>query len=324
LTGAERHLRFTSAGVLAMTIRENGSVGVGTQSPVGESKLTVANGSLSITGADQNFGGGGVRGMLDLASGYLRMGAVNGGGSANGVNIVTPSGGSGILMNSSGNVGIGSTTSLTNKLRVLGDNPTSYTNAQFEIVSNAGNVVQSFHAGGATAVIWKHPRGVNVLEARNNADSGYININAALFVQQSDYRLKENIVPISDATERLKKLNPVRFNFKPFEETGVEHHNNTVDGFLAHEVSHDSDGNPLVPEAITGEKDGMRDEQYVVTPAVEATYDDDGNILTEAVPAIMGTRSVPDWQGLDASKLVPLLVKTIQELEARIAALENT
>ena len=31
---------------------------------------------------------------------------------------------------------------------------------------------------------------------------------------------------------------------------------------------------------------------------------------------------VPDIQGIDQSKLVPLLVKTIQELEARITALE--
>ena len=39
--------------------------------------------------------------------------------------------------------------------------------------------------------------------------------------------------------------------------------------------------------------------------------------------AVMGTRSVPDYQGIDQSKLVPLLVATIQELEARITALES-
>jgi hypothetical protein len=60
----------------------------------------------------------------------------------------------------------------------------------------------------------------------------------------------------------------------------------TVDGFLAHEVQ------DIVPEAITGTKDAV---------------DDDGN---------------PVYQGIDQSKLVPLLVKTIQELEARITALE--
>lgn len=61
----------------------------------------------------------------------------------------------------------------------------------------------------------------------------------------------------------------------------------TVDGFLAHEVS------SVVPEAISGDKDAT---------------DDDGNIVP---------------QSIDQSKLVPLLVKTIQELEARITALEN-
>ena len=61
----------------------------------------------------------------------------------------------------------------------------------------------------------------------------------------------------------------------------------TVDGFLAHEVS------SIVPEAITGEKDAV---------------DKDGNIKPQAI---------------DQSKLVPLLVKTIQELEARIKKLEE-
>ena len=61
----------------------------------------------------------------------------------------------------------------------------------------------------------------------------------------------------------------------------------TMDGFLAHEVS------SIVPEAISGEKDAV---------------DADGNI---------------EPQGIDQSKLVPLMVKTIQELEARIATLES-
>jgi hypothetical protein len=125
----------------------------------------------------------------------------------------------------------------------------------------------------------------------------------------SDYRLKENVTATWDATTRLKQLNPVRFNFIADADT-------TVDGFLAHEVQ------DIVPEAISGTKDAMMDEEYEVTPAVEATYDDEGNVLTEAIPAVMGTRSVPDFQGIDQSKLVPLLVKTIQELEARITALE--
>ena len=139
-----------------------------------------------------------------------------------------------------------------------------------------------------------------------SATAGFIQVSGSTtsYNQSSDYRLKENVVAMSGATERLKQLNPSRFNFIADADT-------TVDGFLAHEVQ------DVVPEAITGTKDAMRDEEYEVTPAV---LDDDGNVTTEAV---MGTRSVPDYQGIDQSKLVPLLVATIQELEARLTALEN-
>ena len=61
----------------------------------------------------------------------------------------------------------------------------------------------------------------------------------------------------------------------------------TVDGFLAHEVQE------IVPEAISGEKDAI---------------DKDGN---------------PDYQGIDQSKLVPLLVAAIQELKAEIELLKS-
>ena len=67
-----------------------------------------------------------------------------------------------------------------------------------------------------------------------------------------------------------------------------------VDGFLAHEAQE------VVPAAVTGTKDAV---------------DEDGQ---------------PDYQGIDQSKLVPLLTKALQEaltkiesLEARVAALES-
>jgi hypothetical protein len=42
--------------------------------------------------------------MLDLASGYLLMGAVNGGGSASGVKLIAPAGQEALVMDSSGRV----------------------------------------------------------------------------------------------------------------------------------------------------------------------------------------------------------------------------
>jgi len=61
----------------------------------------------------------------------------------------------------------------------------------------------------------------------------------------------------------------------------------TVDGFLAHEVS------SIVPEAITGDKDAV---------------DENGN---------------PQYQGIDQSKLVPLLTKALQEAMSEIDTLKE-
>jgi hypothetical protein len=144
-----------------------------------------------------------------------------------------------------------------------------------------------------------------ILFYRNGANVGKITGDgtSVAYVTSSDYRLKENVTAITDATDRLKQLNPVRFNF-------IADTTKTVDGFLAHELQ------AHVPEAVTGIKDGMQDEEYEITPAV---FDDDGNEVTAAV---MGIRSIPDYQGIDQAKIVPLLVATIKELEARITALE--
>ena len=123
------------------------------------------------------------------------------------------------------------------------------------------------------------------------------------FNTSSDYRLKTDAQPMTGASARVQALNPVNFEWIV---DGTR-----VDGFLAHEAQ------AVVPEAVTGTKDAMRDEEYEVTPAV---LDSDGN---ETTPAVMGTRSVPDMQGIDQSKLVPLLVASLQEALARITALEN-
>jgi hypothetical protein len=124
----------------------------------------------------------------------------------------------------------------------------------------------------------------------NGSAVGSISVTASTtaYNTSSDYRLKENVVNLSGAIDRVKLLKPSRFNFIADPDT-------TVDGFVAHEVS------DVVPEAICGEKDAV---------------DAEGN---------------PEYQGIDQSKLVPVLTAALQEaltkietLEARIVALETT
>ena len=137
----------------------------------------------------------------------------------------------------------------------------------------------------------------------------------------SDYRLKENVNYDFDATTRLKQLKPARFNWIADSDNIVQ------DGFLAHEVS------AVVPEAVVGTKDATE----TVSNAVLNT---EGNVVAQDITEEEWTAGKKDstydadttWeashtkivqQNLDPAKLVPLLVKTIQELEARITTLEN-
>jgi len=107
-----------------------------------------------------------------------------------------------------------------------------------------------------------------------------------------------------DATTRLKQLKPARFEWIADGDNAVP-----VDGFLAHEAA------IVCPESVTGTKDEVevwKDSEELPdgVSVGDNKLDDDGN-------------TIPVMQGIDQSKLVPLLVKTIQELEARIAALET-
>ena len=139
----------------------------------------------------------------------------------------------------------------------------------------------------------------------SNGICGSIQTNGttAAYNTSSDYRLKENVDYDWDATTRLKQLKPARFNW-------IKDDTNTlVDGFLAHEVS------SIVPEAIQGEKDAFETyKEHQVKP-------DDKNVGDFKLDE--NGDKIPLYQGIDQSKLVPLLVKTIQELEARIKTLED-
>ena len=111
----------------------------------------------------------------------------------------------------------------------------------------------------------------------------------------SDYRLKENIIDITDGITRIKQLQPRRFNF-------IKDPSITKDGFIAHEVS------SIVPEAVQGTKDEIYTEDK-----------DDDNIKA----------GDPKYQAMDAGKLIPLLTAALQEaitkietLETKVAALE--
>jgi hypothetical protein len=175
-----------------------------------------------------------------------------------------------ILIDSSGNVGIGNTSPST------GANGISF--LPF-VANDTSRIIFARNGSGYLQTVLEFQNGGSTVGTIKHNDS------STQYNTSSDYRLKENVVGISDGITRLKTLKPSRFNFKINKDK-------TVDGFLAHEVT-------AVPEAINGTKDEV---------------DSDNN---------------PVYQGIDQSKLVPLLTAALQEaitkietLETKVAALE--
>ena len=120
----------------------------------------------------------------------------------------------------------------------------------------------------------------NIVFFRNGSVVGVINTTntATAYVTSSDYRLKENVVPMANSIDRLKQLKPSTWAWVQDGSHG--------EGFLAHEAQ------TVVPECATGTKDAVDVEDN------------------------------PVYQGIDQSKLVPLLTAALQEAIQRIEALE--
>jgi hypothetical protein len=132
-------------------------------------------------------------------------------------------------------------------------------------------------------------------DGASSTERGSITTNgsATAYNTSSDYRLKENILPMTGALATVQALKPVTYTWK---ESG-----DNSQGFIAHELQ------AVVPDCVTGEKD-----------AVETYTDEEGKEQTR-----------PKYQSIDTSFLVATLTAAIQEqqtiindLKARVTALE--
>ena len=174
---------------------------------------------------------------------------------------------------------IGNTTITTSSQQTTAPHAIIYSNGSSNVLAAGGLECNTTSTSARHHISFTNPNGV--------VGSISTSASATAYNTSSDYRLKENVVPLTGAADRLNQLQVHRFNF-------IADSGRTVDGFIAHEAQ------AIVPECVTGEKDAV---------------DDEGN---------------PVYQGIDQSKLVPLLTAALQEamerieaLEAKVAALEG-
>jgi len=176
-----------------------------------------------------------------------------------------------------------------------------------ERLGHGGIFFRNNVSNGGGEISWNRADNSNATYALafyNNAGfvgAVYYTNTTTVFLTSSDYRLKENVVPLTGAADRLNQLQVHRFNF-------IADPSKTFDGFLAHEAQ------AVVPEAISGVKDEVEvwkegEELPDGVSVGDNKLDEDGN-------------TIPIYQGIDQSKLVPLLTAALQETIAELNALK--
>jgi len=227
-----------------------------------------------------------------------------------GLALESSSNGNGIYVGHTGSVGIlgvtygasGSFTPLTfetsgtERMRitsggdvVIGKTTTSFSTAGTVIQSDGSTLITKTHPDSGGSQLYLNRLNVNgpaVYFFKDTTTVGNISVtgSATSYNSGSDYRLKNDIQPLTNALEKVALLKPSKWTWKADNTYG--------DGFVAHELAE------VCPNAVTGEKD-----------AVETYTDEDGNEQTRINP-----------QGVDTSFLVATLTAAIQELNAKVEA----
>jgi len=269
-------LTLQSAGTTAITVSTSQNVGIGTTSPT--QKLTVS-GAIQATNSSSNFDQSGAQ--FDYASGAGRISSYISTGS-NLQFLTNPNGGASaerMRIDSSGKVLVGTTEA---------DNPTDGIVLYFA-AQNSQVIIG--HATGT-------PSGYTYIKFSYNASTiGSITQNgttAVAYNTSSDYRLKENIAPLTGALAKVAQLKPVTYTWKSSpEETG--------EGFIAHELSE------VCPQAVHGTKDEVDTDGNPKYQGIDTSF-----LVATLTAAIQELKAINDQQA-----------ETINALTARITALEN-
>jgi hypothetical protein len=240
-----------------MRIDSSGNVGIGTTNPA---SISSGYGTLTINGSN---GGGLAFQQAGTSRGFIyadSLGLQYNSPSTN-PQIWYTNGAERMRITSAGNVLIGTTSTGPVNANAITLEPTN----SYMRVAHSGT-------GNGTAYIQFDYNGSSIGSVTQATTS------TVAFNTSSDYRLKENIAPMTGALATVQALKPVTYKWKLDGSDGQ--------GFIAHELQ------AVVPDCVTGEKDAV---------------DEEGN---------------PVYQGIDTSFLVATLTAAIQELNAKVTALE--
>ena len=267
-------IAFAEGGTEVARFDSAGNLGIGTTSPTSK---------VDVSGEIKTLNGTAALGVIiKRTDGVNANGAVNFVGSDDAVDasvrmatdvanaLVFTAGGATERMriDSAGNVGI--------NINPAGD-------GRF-VVQAAGSsqpMIRLYDSNGGTA----SQQQVNFRRAGVDTGGIYCTNAATSYTSASDYRLKENIVPMTGALDKVQALKPVTYDWK----TG-----GSSQGFIAHELQ------AIVPDCVTGEKDAVNEDGSIKPQGIDTSF-----LVATLTAAIQELKAM------------------ITSLTARIAALEN-
>jgi hypothetical protein len=276
-SAAATALTIQSAGSTAITVDTSQNVGIGTSSPAvkldvaGTIRAIPASGSatlyLNTSSTQSSITNPGSAAIAFLSSDVEKM-RIDSSGNLLVGGTTSPSGSQNLYVGN--RVYVGTTNSDPTFNRVSGLNITG----AGAILSRSTGWDCGLSSTSGSNITFYTDNGSARVGAGSISSSGSV----TAYNVTSDYRLKQNVQPMTNTLSLISQLKPCTYEY-------IEG-NQYSEGFIAHELQ------AIVPHAVTGKKDAV---------------DTDGN---------------PVYQGVDASFLIPHLVAAVQELAAKVTALE--
>jgi len=276
------NIAMATNGTTAVTIDTSQQVGIGTTSPV--TKLTLAgnfafsgnqsfNWNLYSSSGDKFIANGyAVQTYYDPSVGILRWltsSASNSGGAGAAATMVDR-----VAIDSSGNLLVGTTSGSSNTIS-SGNGYALYV-AQTTTNNSVMRLDGAYSSGTINLIAF--------YAASTYRGAIQFNGTAVLYTTSSDYRLKENVVPMTGALATVAQLKPVKYKWKADGSDGQ--------GFIAHELAE------VAPDCVTGEKDAVDADGNPVYQGIDTSF-----LVATLTSAIQELKAIVDAQATRIASL---------------------
>ena len=253
-----------------MRISSAGDIGIGTNNP--QYPLTLVNSTankeiLFVKGSNTNTGTGlagegpiAIQNTNNTVGNMAAISNFDSGGSINGqinfINTDQAAGGAiGFTTRTNGGASYGE------RMRVTENGGTRFQCENYNAQPSSTNFGVEINNTNASSTFFGQGTGTEsqITFGNRNGVRGSIQTTSGgtSFNTTSDYRLKENIAPMTGALAKIAQLNPVTYNWKI---------GGNGQGFIAHELQE------VVPEAVTGEKDAVDENDEPKYQMVDTSF----------------------------------------------------